>query len=577
MAIYHVNYITGSNTNTGGATDPYATIQYAIDTNVTGAGDTVKVAGSGLTSRDAAATIVAGGSYNSFTTSVDLTTTIAVGDVVVINPPNVADYNNWATVYVTAITATTITFNEGLYLAGTARVGNWEIFTIDEIIGSTASTFETLTTGNGNDTVVEGGYNSGFTAIVGRTYFRRTGLGAGSKSGNCFVYGNGPNQSNVIFKNFGFLQWNNAFSLSFGSSYRADNLLFMYSNPGTSAFNAIFPADAATPADLYLIDCSTTTQGQLYYNQTIENQGFGHNFNFYIYNRANTVNLASHLTKLVIWNSYIANGGSAFGGSALIKNVLGCVLNDCDLTWNVIDDSDPDGYPVAFNRSTQIFSCEASQVNQILGNLNSVTKIDGGVTTYFYNWFNNIGNPSWLPSCIKTPTGYTLKDDTNICGTNADSNKFAVGSNTSLIDDDYTWQYGTGSYVASDTVTFNTGDSSKVLFGPDRLAYANSRRFAPAFSFIKAATNPVSVTFSARLIVGSGATIRVTGSKYNEQVTGTAGISNTTGWTDYTMAFNTLGTAVLDGFSQGSIVQLCLENTQTPPATILIDKITINY
>jgi len=268
MAIYHVDYITGSNTNTGGPTDPYATIKYAIDTNATGAGDTIKVAGSGLTSRDAAATIVVGGNYNTLNTSIDLTPFIAVGDIVVVNPPNVADYNGWTTRYVTAITATTITFHEGMYLPGTARVGNWEIFTIDEIVGSTASTFETLTSSAGADTVVEGGYNSTFTAIVGRTYIRRTGLSAGSRTGNCFSYSNGPNQANIIFKNFGFLQWNQAFALGFGTSYRADNLLFMYSQTGVNDYDAMFPADETTPADLYFIDCNTSTQGRIYYYST---------------------------------------------------------------------------------------------------------------------------------------------------------------------------------------------------------------------------------------------------------------------------------------------------------------------
>lgn len=578
MAIYHVDYITGSNTNTGGPTDPYATIKYAIDTNATGAGDTVKVAGSGLTSRDAAATIVVGGNYNNFNTSIDLTPFIAVGDIVVINPPGVADYNNWVTVYVTAITATTITFHEGLYLAGTARVGNWEIFTIDEIIGSTAGTFETLTSSAGADTLVEGGYNSGFTAIVGRTYFRRTGLGAGSKSGNCFSYANGPSQANIIFKNFGFLQWNNAFTGGFGTTYRADNLLYMYSNPGVGNDKSIFPADETIPGDLYFIDCNTETQGTLYYIDTINSRGYGQNFNTYIYNRTNGLNVGSKLTKLVVWNSYIGSGSSVFGASSLIKNVKsGCVLNNCDLTWNVIDHNDPDGQPVSYYKSTNIFSAEDNQLTQILGNLNSVTKVDGGVTTYYYNWFNNRGTPYWLPSCIKTPTGYSLKDDANMMGANPDNARVSVGSNASLIDEDYTWHYGTGGYVASDTVTFNTGNSSKVFFGGVGNAYANPRRIVPGFSFIKATANPVSVTFSARLLSGAGFTLRVVEPTYRKEVTNTTSITNTTGWTDYTLTFNTTGTSVFNGYLQNSIVELCLDSTQSGYASILIDKITLNY
>ena len=46
MAIFHVDYTNGSNSNDGSAANPYATVVYAIETNALTTGDTVKVAGS---------------------------------------------------------------------------------------------------------------------------------------------------------------------------------------------------------------------------------------------------------------------------------------------------------------------------------------------------------------------------------------------------------------------------------------------------------------------------------------------------------------------------------------------------
>ena len=82
MAIFHVDYINGNNGNDGSAGSPYATVKYALETNSLGAGDTVKVAGSALTTRDTAATYdntTTG--YNVLTTSTDLTAFISVGTI----------------------------------------------------------------------------------------------------------------------------------------------------------------------------------------------------------------------------------------------------------------------------------------------------------------------------------------------------------------------------------------------------------------------------------------------------------------------------------------------------------------
>ena len=56
MAIFHVNFTTGSDANDGSAANPYESIKYALETNALGTGDTVKVAGSTVTAVDSACT-----------------------------------------------------------------------------------------------------------------------------------------------------------------------------------------------------------------------------------------------------------------------------------------------------------------------------------------------------------------------------------------------------------------------------------------------------------------------------------------------------------------------------------------
>ena len=91
MANYHVNYLTGSDVTGDGSTgNPWASISYALTTSSAATGDVIKVVGSTKTTLDTAASPNANGRTNVLNTSVDLSASLAAGDIVIISP-NITD------------------------------------------------------------------------------------------------------------------------------------------------------------------------------------------------------------------------------------------------------------------------------------------------------------------------------------------------------------------------------------------------------------------------------------------------------------------------------------------------------
>ena len=112
MANYHVNYLTGSDiTGDGSTSTPWQTISHALTTSSATTGDVIKVVGSTTTDLDTGATVSTNDRTNQLTTSTDLTSSLAVGDIIIISPniTDGAEFNGWMHTEVEAITATTLT------------------------------------------------------------------------------------------------------------------------------------------------------------------------------------------------------------------------------------------------------------------------------------------------------------------------------------------------------------------------------------------------------------------------------------------------------------------------------------
>lgn len=571
MATFHVDYLNGSNSNDGSAANPYATVKYALETNSLGSGDEVKVAGGGETTVDSAATFTEANGYNKLATSTDLTTSISVGDIVRIDAP-ATDFSGWMVAYVSAIDATSITFYEEVYLPGTLASGNWTIKTLDYVVTSTAGTFEewtNSTVGAGVDIIF--GYNSTFTSVIGRTYFRRSGLGGGSTSGVLFrtKFGtsaiNGGNTANFV--NLGSLQWNEVLRGEFGGSHLGDNILAYMGNSNCLGYLGAIAKKTASATDhgeYYIINWQGSIANMAYaINYESQFNFFG---NYHIYSGTKNPSCDQFFANdLTFWNPGQGQNSGNFGETNMARFYTRNVITG-HLKFNLIDNGRS-----GFNKRVILFGAEGGPTS-ITATLDGFDYLNGGVTTAYFDFFSSAGPEVTRGTIdINLPTGKDLT--TMPIGATRDGDGYIQPANV-VRDDNYVWVQTDGGYVSVDTTDFDTGDSSKIFYLGDRSSYATEDSKMPLFGFTKLASDPTSFTIRAKADASTNIRLRAMLGYENYNLTGQTSISGAT-WTDYTLSFTTA--VSWDLFPVGAWVPMLFLCTNNDNQTVWIDSVTVNY
>lgn len=576
MAIFHVDYINGNNGNDGSAGSPYATVKYALETNSLGAGDTVKVAGSALTTRDTAATYDRNIGYKVLTTSTDLTAFISVNDIVQINPPSAnTEFQDWFTSSVTGITATTITINDEIDLPGTAAVGNWTIKTIDSTILSNASgTFETWASGAGIDVVIEGGYDSGFTSVIGLTYFRRN-LPSSQVNGICYnASGYASNSLNTVtFKNFQWSQFNQVLSLPFGVGIYGTNLRLYTTSAAatlTGTYGQVASPDS-NPPELYFINSSGGVTSSFSYSNAFINNGNNINMNVTVYGGTRLATISHMVNNLTIWNPGQNSLGSGFGYTYGINTGLNIsfITNTTiigNVTFNVIDVNRS-----GFYKNLTLFK-PASTINF---KPTSINVINGGLTNAWWEFVSYTSGFNANVCNFMLPTGFNLKNQLT-----ASSRESLPGNiqAVQIVDDEYTWIGNNSAYIAADTTDFSTGDSSKVVLFGSTEAYGSTPPNPNIFQFTKTGIKPTSITMRYKFVANGGSISNVFMilNNYGQYELNSQPLT-ATDWTDITYPFS-LSDPKWDLIPVGMPIQMGLRPNSTAGNPIIkVDSITVNY
>lgn len=579
MATFHVDYLNGSNSNDGSAANPYATVVYAIETNSLTTGDTVKVAGSAPTLVENAATLKGKVSSEAqiLQTTSDLTGSISVGDIVKIYPNGYTDFQEMRA-EVTSISATEIQFYESLYLPGTIA-STYAISTL-EFVDTTSGTFEQFNINPAGQVLIEGGYNSTFTSIIGRTNIRRSGLGSGSSSGTCIKTKSLNNNVNTYqFENFGFYKWQKCIEGEFGGSHFLDNIVaYMCNNRLFANYGNIWNYTGKDNGNLYLINCDNEIGASNAYWTNFVAAGFKPWFNVQSYTGQKFVRFnGMFLNNVTNWNGAQNSGGTKFGSTALLKATEGKLKIRGGIKFNGIGQAERSGFYLGH----ELFFPDAARP-VISGKLTYFTQLLGGVTDSYYQFSTNSnGETGTAIGDITMPAGYDLMDEQLKTSNSAEpflDSSFVVRTP----DDGFAWKVENGSMVTVDNAIYDTGSNSKRFFIQSKGSYAVNDAYGKIFAFENTGTKPTSITLRCRMapsnIAGNQTSVRIVVDTPLTQMsyidTPYQTVNNTTGWQDYTFTFGAGGNWDLLTDSHVTVGFTC---SNSDLQTLWIDSATVNY
>jgi len=241
MAIICTNNLLGNDTTgNGSAATPYKTINKAI--SVAADNDTIKVAGGQFVQVTGTVTTTARGTTMS--TSVDMTGSISLYDVIAIDTSAVDGWDKEKTLFtVEGITSTTITV--GTLQPIQFKVGTYNIWRLNAYHYSTTATTaqETITTITPSTLTISGGWSSDFTTQIGWTCARYATVG----NSGLFITLSNLIKPNVVFDKF--LMSKSSFNhTSSNGSIGINTINFVYSlnTFGTSNYGIYNPSGGTT-------------------------------------------------------------------------------------------------------------------------------------------------------------------------------------------------------------------------------------------------------------------------------------------------------------------------------------------
>jgi len=225
MAIICTNNLLGNDaTGDGTSLNPYKSINQALSVALNG--DEIRVAG-GKFVKIEDATITPGVRTATFTTSIDLTSQIAIGNIISIDTSSI---DGWSleknVILVSNISSTTITSPTTQSFRNVAS----DVYILDNIHYSNSTTnvvLETITPYTATNLIVSGGWNDTFDIKQGYTAVR-TNVSYGNGTGH-FLNINTQNKPGVIFKDF-ILAGISFCATSTSGAIGIDNMIFLQTN-----------------------------------------------------------------------------------------------------------------------------------------------------------------------------------------------------------------------------------------------------------------------------------------------------------------------------------------------------------
>ena len=579
MANYHVNYLTGSNTTGDGSTvSPWQTISYALDTSNASTGDVIKVVGSTTTDLTTSASFASNDMTQNITTGIDLTGSLAVGDTVIISPnmSDGAEFNGWMHTQVQAITSTVLT-TSGYHMYPLQSTLSVTITKInDRITGNTAETINDAQLYTG--AVVECGYNTTFTSVIGRTYWDNTTVGIAGASGSKFIINSSGNigrwnTAMPLFRNIGFIRYNKGMELQFGASAYANNIVMLcgYANTGTG-FYAGPNTDARTL--LYINDCEGTPYDKNYFpygadgDNPVGNMAPMHTF--VNQNRFRRMERgAGNIKDFTGW----AKEGSVFGmaipfNQSYNLNITGDIvmlgISELDITGN-------------YYRSSVL----TSGVAQITPTSFKLVRNGRTAVQTPFNFISNAkDNAVAGNSYVKLPSGQSLKD-LYLIGTSGES---WFNTPMTWVDSEGLWiaSVDASCFVKENLVDQDTGNSCLELYKAPGTGYGsgNNMPIIAAFPAGNAGLKLTGLTFRYKKLSGTadyyylrtyigGATAFLNGANFGS-----------TTYTDLTVTIETSdkGYRWIQSCAASTIIPIFGQNSDNAGfSNILIDSITPIY
>lgn len=581
MANYHVNYLTGSNTTGDGSTvSPWATIGYALDTSNASTGDVIKVVGSTTTDLTTTATFASNDMTQNITTGIDLTGSLSVGDTVIISPnmSDGAEFNGWMHTQVQAITPTVLT-TSGYHMYPLQSTLSVTITKInDRITGNTAETINDAQLYAG--AIVECGYDTTFTSVIGRTYWDNTTVGVAANSGTKFTINSTGsigrwNTAMPLFRNIGFIRYQNGISVQFGAFAYANNIVILggNANSGSTGFYAAPNTDSRT--FFYANDCSNAIFDKNYYHygtqgdNPVGNMAPMHAF----VNQNRSRRMERQGGNIKDFTGWAKEGGN-FGlcspfNTSFNLNITGAVVmlgvNETDIT-----------------NGSQYYKASVIMTGTGQVTPTSFKLVRNGRTAAQtpFNFISNVKDNSVAGnSYVKLPSGQSLKDLYLAgCGAEAYANTMM-----SFIDSNGTWTTLDGTiFYKENLIDQETGNSCLEIYRApgSGYSYSSNMPIIAAFPAGNAGQKLTGLTFRYKLLSGTSNTY---GLETNIGGNNTVTLGNinftSTNWADSTVTFtiNTQGSNWINSCDASTLIPIFGAGNGTGDNNSLINSITPIY
>ena len=582
MANYHVNYNTGSDvTGDGSTSTPWATIAHALTTSSATTGDVVKVVGSTTTDLDTGATVSTNDRTNQLTTSTDLTSSLSVGDIIIISP-NITDgteFNGWMHTEVEAITATTLT-TRGYHAYPNQTGLSMTITKVnDPVLGNTQETI--LTPDAYAGAVVECGYDATFTSVIGHTYWVNNTVGVGSRSGNKFSI---PSVGSIgewdggmpLFRNIAFARFEYGIQMQFGRIAYANNIILLNASAKAGGQQFYMGPSTDTNTLIYINDCDGAVLDKNYYNYaTYGDNAIGNSAPLHIFaNQNRDRQIEDNGGRIQNVTGYFIKG-RLFGMASLFNRSVNLYITG-DLVMMGLDDQN---YTADYYRAPAAMTGSGQMI------LNSLKIVRNGLTTEQTPFnFILVNDEGAIPtnSYVKLPSGESIKDYYLI----AQGNSPQMNSNNLVTfeDVDGLWSsQGSGIFYKQNTVDQETGNSCLELYKAPGESYAGTTfgGYVCSFPTNNGGLRLSGITFRYKKVSGNATGFRVQSmmaGTYSFDI-GNVNFTNTS-YADSTVS---LSTNQLSNFinSLPSNVQipfsLSANNDSNDTCEVLIDSITPIY
>ena len=583
MANYHVNYLTGSDVTGDGSTgNPWASIKYALQTSSATTGDVVKVVGSTKTTLDTAASPDSNDRTNVLNTSVDLSTSLAAGDIVIISP-NISDgpeFDGWMHFEVESVTSTTLT-TRGYHIYPNGQTGlSMTIEKVNDMIYTTTKEEANFTANAG--AVVECGYDATFTSVIGHTYWVRSDQSVGSRGGEKFgIQGGGFggwDAAMPLFRNMAFMRFQFAFMTDFGVSMYANNIHLLNAEAKMGYAGGFCTAPASDGStDIYIHDCdqSILDKNYMIYSGSTAGGAMANGAPIDVYanqNRDRQMERNGGRIRNVVG---YAVKGSIFGAAIIFNQSYNLIVNG-DVTLMGLD---PYLYTVDYYRTITL----ASGTGQIIPTSWKIVKNGGNAAWTPYNYIINLKDNSIMGfSYVKLPSGEALTDQYLVAGS-LEANANAL---TTFVDSEGTWTSNNGTvFFRENTVDQETGNSClEVLFakGQGYAAEVNSTYLA-AFPAENAGLKLTSLEIRKKYISGYNLNLDfkspIAGTYAGEVSLGFMNIGTSTAWDTGTITIGNAPSRYIDNQAgPNALIPIYFKTTSAPGNTrFLIDSITPIY